>query len=108
MYYSPSDINEDIVLKKEINIPKEYSILQNYPNPFNLTTNIEYLLPKNSYVELKVYNILGQEQETLVNEYKWAGKHKIEFNANKLSSGIYIYQLKNQDFVSAKKMILLK
>ena len=108
MYYSPSDINEDIVLKKETSIPKDYSLLQNYPNPFNLSTTIRYELPENSYVELKIYNILGQELETLVNGYKWAGKHKIEFESNKLSSGLYLYQLKTRDFVTTRKMVLLK
>ena len=112
IYQSTSDMDKDIVLKKEIInpviTPKNYLLSQNYPNPFNEVTNIKYKLPYFSSVELKIYNILGQEIETLVNENQSPGEHKIEFNGNKLPSGVYMYKLKTHNFVSTKRMILLK
>lgn len=85
-----------------------YSLMQNYPNPFNPNTAIQYSLKSADIVALKVYNVLGQEVITLVNEYKNAGKYQVNFNATNLASGIYIYQLKAGSFISSKKMILLK
>ncbi len=87
----------------------EYSLQQNYPNPFNPTTTIKYSIPTgNNFVSLKVYDILGNEVATLINEGKPAGEYKVNFNASKLASGIYFYQLKAGTFVRTKKMILLK
>jgi hypothetical protein len=85
-----------------------YELMQNYPNPFNPSTMIKYQLPKSGFVNLKVYDILGREVATLINENKIAGFFEVNFDASKLSDGIYIYQLKANDFVSSKKMILLK
>jgi len=85
-----------------------YELYQNYPNPFNPTTVICYQLPTESYVTLKVYNLLGGEVATLVDEEKAAGSYKIEFDASSLSSGIYFYKLQSGGFVSSKKMILIK
>ena len=110
IYQSPSDMDEDILLKIHnpmIN-PENYLLFQNYPNPFNEVTNIKYELPYFSFVELKIYNILGQEIETLVNENQSPGEHKIEFNAQTLPSGVYMYKLKTHNLVLTKKMILIK
>jgi len=80
----------------------------NYPNPFNPTTAIKYQIPELSFVTLKVYDVLGNEITTLVNEEKPAGLYEVEFNKNGLTSGVYFYQLKSESFVETKKMILLK
>ncbi|MCX6175417.1 MAG: T9SS type A sorting domain-containing protein [Ignavibacteriales bacterium] len=89
-------------------IPTEFALYQNFPNPFNPTTNIKFALPKESSVTLKIYNVLGQEVETLVNKVMNAGYHTVDFNATKLSSGMYIYRIQAGDFVQVKKMLLMK
>jgi hypothetical protein len=89
-------------------LPAYYHLDYNYPNPFNPTTKINYALPKSAFVELKVYNILGQEIATLVNADKPAGYHEVNFNASNIPSGIYFYRLQAGDFVQTRKMILLK
>ena len=88
--------------------PFTYSLAQNYPNPFNPMTNISYSIPKSGMVTLKVYNTLGMEIATLVNEVKQAGNNTITFNAAGLSSGVYFYRIESGDFVDIKKMVLLK
>lgn len=85
-----------------------FYLAQNYPNPFNPATKIEYLLPNDHFVSLKVYDILGNEVATLVYEYKLAGNHEADFDASKLVSGIYFYNLTAGDFSDTKKMILLR
>ena len=92
----------------ENNIPLQFSLSQNYPNPFNPTTSIEYSVPSNEYVSLKVFDILGREVAALVNERQSAGRYKINFNASSLSSGIYLYQLKSGNHVLSMKMMLVK
>lgn len=89
-------------------VPLTYSLEQNYPNPFNPTTTIRYQIPKEGMVTLKVYDILGAEVATLVNEEKTAGKYEVSFNASSLASGVYIYKLLADEFISVKKMVLLK
>ncbi len=89
-------------------LPTEYSITQNYPNPFNPVTVIRYSIPKTEFVSLKVYDILGREVDVLVNEEKSAGNYEIRFNASRLSSGVYFYQLRAGNFVQTKKFLLLK
>jgi hypothetical protein len=96
-----------------LNLPTEFALYQNYPNPFNPSTLISYQLPVSSDVTLNVYDILGNEIATLVNEYKSAGSYEFEFNSNSsnvwnLTSGVYFYQLKAGVYVNTKKMILLK
>jgi len=91
-----------------INIPFEFSLHQNYPNPFNPTTNISWQSPVSSHQTLKVYDVLGNEVATLVDEYKLAGTYEIEFDAKNLSSGIYFYKLQSGSYVETKKMTLLK
>lgn len=85
-----------------------YSLEQNYPNPFNPSTTINYSTKKDGIVTLKVFDIIGNEVATLVDEYKNAGIHSIEFNAESVPSGIYIYTLSSASFKAAKKLILLK
>jgi hypothetical protein len=88
--------------------PSIFSLSQNYPNPFNPSTAISFQLPVNSFVTLKVYDVLGNEVATLVNEEILAGEYKIEFNASKMGSGVYFYTLRAGEFVQSKKMLLLK
>jgi hypothetical protein len=89
-------------------LPTAFALEQNYPNPFNPSTKISWQLTVGSQATLKVYDILGKEVASLVNEYRQAGKYETEFNAEVLSSGVYFYQLKAGDFLQTKKMILLK
>ena len=89
-------------------VPLSYALGQNYPNPFNPTTQIEYSLPKQSFVTLKVFNLLGQEVATLVNDVKTAGVHDITFNGENLPSGIYYYRINAGDYTDVRKMILVK
>ncbi len=107
-------INQQIEGKKFV--PKSYELMQNYPNPFNPETNIKFMLPEKSSVQLKVYNILGQEVATLVNEVFEAGEYLTKLNINNygLSSGVYIYRIvsksleSNKTFNSAKKLVIIK
>ncbi|MBK9097334.1 MAG: T9SS type A sorting domain-containing protein [bacterium] len=93
----------------EINTaPTNYELSQNYPNPFNPNTVISYKLPVTGNVTLKVYDILGNEVGTLVNENKEPGTYEVEFQSNNLTSGVYIYQLNSSEFVQTKKMLLLR
>jgi len=89
-------------------LPFDYSLSQNYPNPFNPTTTINFGLPKSSNVKLIVYNLLGQQIATIVDSYMEAGYKSVRFNASGLSSGMYFYRLEAGDFVSNKKMLLIK
>jgi len=89
-------------------LPSEFKLYQNYPNPFNPTTKISWQSPVSGWQTLKVYDVLGNELATLVNEYKPAGSYEVEFNASKLSNGIYVYKLTAGSFVSSKKMIVIK
>jgi M6 family metalloprotease-like protein len=89
-------------------LPSRFSLKQNYPNPFNPTSTISLEIPYKLFVHLKVYNILGKEVATLVNQEKQPGYYSVEFNANNLPSGIYFYQLKAGNFNQVRKMILLK
>jgi len=93
-------VNFELVLK--------FSLEQNYPNPFNPSTTIKYQIPESGFVTLKVYDILGNEVATLVSEFKSAGKYSTDFNANRLSSGIYFYELQSGSYSKIMKMILMK
>ena len=87
---------------------KDYALEQNYPNPFNPNTTIRYQLPKDGFLTLKIYDILGNEITTLVNENKTKGRYEVNFNASSLASGVYLYKLQIGDFINTKKMIFLK
>jgi hypothetical protein len=98
-----TDVDENNTL-----LPTEFSLSQNYPNPFNPSTSIQYAINSRQLVTLKVYDILGSEVATLVNQEQSVGNYKVDFNASHLSSGVYFYQLKAGEFVQSKKMILIK
>ncbi|OQY75456.1 MAG: hypothetical protein B6D44_01255 [Ignavibacteriales bacterium UTCHB2] len=108
--------DESVLLKNnpiELNLSgtaviTEYSLEQNYPNPFNPNTTIKFQIPKDGFVTLKVYDILGNELATLINEEKTIGNYEVNFDASKLASGVYIYKIQAGEFVSSKKMLLLK
>jgi len=93
---------------KDFSVPTEFILNQNYPNPFNPSTTIKYQIPELNFVAIKVYDVLGNEIATLVSEEKPMGSYEVEFDANRLTSGVYFCQLKAGDFVSTKKMILTK
>jgi hypothetical protein len=90
------------------NVSKEYSLKQNYPNPFNPVTNIEFNLPAQGFITLKVFNVLGKEVSTLVSGSYKAGVYKVDFDASALPSGVYFYRLQGEVFSETKKMILVK
>ena len=96
---------EDI---EELGTPNEYNLDQNYPNPYNPTTTIRYSIIEPELVRIKIYDILGREVMTLVNELQQAGTYEVKFNASELASGIYLYRIESGDFLQTKKMILLK
>jgi len=89
-------------------IPNSYSLSQNYPNPFNPTTKINFALPKQGLVTLRIYDVLGREVRTLVNEVKSAGQYSVDFNASEFSSGVYFYKLESGTFSEIKRMMLIK
>jgi hypothetical protein len=118
-FYIPGrtiDIVDQIVNVDNNNlVVNDFQLYQNYPNPFNPTTSIQYAvgsLPdgkaSTQLVQLKIYDVLGNEVATLVNEEKAPGKYEVEFNATQLPSGFYLYRLTAGDFVQTKKMILIK
>lgn len=92
----------------ELNIPDEFSLEQNYPNPFNPSTTIKYSIPNSGFVTLKVYDIIGNELVTLVDEERSPGSYEVSFNASDYASGIYIYALRADGFTQTKKMMLIK
>lgn len=98
----------DITDEQPTETVKTLKLEDNYPNPFNPTTNIRYALPKAENITLKVYNMLGREVATLVNQKQSSGYHQVTFDAGNLSSGLYIYQLKTPDHVQIRKMLLIK
>lgn len=98
----PSDVKDEEVL------PKDFVLEQNYPNPFNPSTTISWQSPEGIWQTIKVYDVLGNEIATLVNEYRSAGNYEIQFDASRLANGIYYYQLRAGDYLETKKMVLLK
>ncbi|MBP9122882.1 MAG: T9SS type A sorting domain-containing protein, partial [Ignavibacteriaceae bacterium] len=110
------DLNGEFEYSNEILVdlshPLSFGLFQNFPNPFNPSTIISYEIPKAGFVSLKVYDITGNLVTTLVNGYKPAGVHEIDFNVestkSSLSTGIYIYRIETEGFVDSKKMIFLK
>ncbi len=98
----PVGVNDDEI------VANHFELEQNFPNPFNPSTRINYSVPTSSFINLKVYDILGNEVAVLVNEEKPAGNYEINFDASRLTGGVYFYQLTSNSFVDTKKMILLK
>jgi hypothetical protein len=92
----------------QVGIPAKYELAQNYPNPFNPSTSISFALPKDGFVNLKIYDLLGREIKTLVNEFKKANIYNIDFNASNFSSGIYYYKINVGEYTDIKKMMYIK
>jgi flagellar hook assembly protein FlgD len=115
-YYSGTGqfkISSTTAVEKTATIPTQFDLSQNYPNPFNPTTVINYSLPNNAFVVLKIYDMLGREIRTLVNNEMNAGKYSISWkgednNGNKVTSGIYIYKISAGNYSAARKMVVLK
>lgn len=95
-------------IEVDVNVPIEFALEQNYPNPFNPTTNFNFSIAEAGMVKLSVYNLLGQEVKSVVNEYKEAGSYSVTFDAASLTSGTYFYKLETAQFSQTKKMILAK
>jgi hypothetical protein len=109
MYIDDLELSMDVVSDVEDQTqPLAFQLEQNYPNPFNPSTKINYQISQNDFVSLKIYNVLGDEVATLVNENKPAGNYEVTFDASLLSSGTYFYKLQAGSFVETKKMMLLK
>ncbi len=89
-------------------LPAAYSLMQNYPNPFNPSTTIQFAMPKEGRVSIKIYNILGKHIATLIDGFQYAGYHEVTLNLDTYSSGIYFYQMKIGSFLETKKMMLMK
>lgn len=103
------DTSTTLVEYKQLKIlPENIELLQNYPNPFNPVTNIEYVLPKESFVNLTIYNSLGEKIKTLVSGFTNSGDHSIQFEANNLASGVYLYVLRTSGYMQTKKMLLIR
>ncbi|WKZ70931.1 MAG: lamin tail domain-containing protein [Melioribacteraceae bacterium] len=100
-FLTPTDVDEE-------EIPLTYGLEQNYPNPFNPSTTIKFSIPEQGLVTLKVYNLLGEEVITLINNQLEAAYHEVKFDASQLGSGVYFYRITSGDFVSTKKMLLIK
>ncbi len=103
-----SDSSTITIAQDEIFTPEDFLLYQNYPNPFNPSTTISYQLPETGYVTLKVYDMLGNELETLVSEVKPAGVHEVTFNSGNLSSGLYLYKMNSGNYEKTQKMLLVK
>jgi len=101
-------LSEIISNSNSDNIPGDFELEQNYPNPFNYSTMINYKIPKKSFVTLEIYDILGRKISTLVHEEKDANSYSVQFNSERLASGIYLYKIIADDFIQTKKMVLLK
>jgi hypothetical protein len=97
-----------IIISSTKTTPSEYSLSQNYPNPFNPVTKIDYQLPVDGWVSLRVFDMLGREIETLVEGNQRAGSHSVEFTSDRLPSGIYMYKMTSGSFTGAKKMVILR
>ena len=89
-------------------IPDGYLLKQNYPNPFNPSTSIEFSIPQKAFISLKVYNILGEEVENLVNDELSPGNYRFNFDASNLTSGVYFYRINAGSFTEVRKMLLIK
>jgi hypothetical protein len=103
-----SDFATNIPGSGEMVVAKTYELSQNYPNPFNPLTTIEYAIPEITEVSLVVYDVLGRVVETLVDERKSAGRHKVDFDARRLASGVYFYRLSALGITMSRRMVVVK
>ncbi len=102
-YQQSTEVNSN-----NIKIPSAYSLEQNYPNPFNPVTRIEYSIPKEGYVSLSIYNMLGEKVRQLVDEVKSPGTYIVDWDASAFSSGVYFYNIKSGNYAESKKLTLLR
>jgi len=102
--YKYYNLKEEI----QIDVPKSYALSQNYPNPFNPTTKIKYSVPADGFVNIAIYNVLGDKVTEIVNSIQEAGNYEVTFDASKFASGMYLYRMESGSFVSVKKMMILK
>ena len=111
---SPATVNTTVASADEGSIlPSEYALFQNYPNPFNPSTQITFDVPNSEFVMLRVYNLLGQDVQTLINKSMAPGRYTVEWNGNDMlnndvASGVYFYELRGESFISRKKMLLIR
>lgn len=103
-----ANTSQTIGIQQISSVVKDFSLAQNYPNPFNPVTKINFSIPNNEYVSLRVYDMLGREVSVLVNGQLTAGEYQADFNAMGLSSGMYYYSLRAGEYVDTKKMVLVK
>ncbi len=89
-------------------LPVEFRLFQNYPNPFNPSTTIEYSLPRSEHAILKIYNMLGNEIATLVDESQAAGLHRLVWNADNVPSGVYVYRIRAGEYVESRRAVLIR
>ncbi len=97
-----------VAVKPDEALPDRYSLAQNYPNPFNPATTVHFEIPKQSHVLLRVYNLLGQDVMTVMDEEKVAGGYDVRINGSSLSSGVYFYRLEAGDFAQTRKLVIVK
>ena len=102
--YRYYDLQNEVV----ISIPQEFRLKQNYPNPFNPFTKIDFDIPENGFVSLKIFDLNGKEIKVLVSEFKNSGYYSVELNASELPSGAYFYRFESGNFITTKKLVLLK
>ena len=96
------------ILQTNTEVPGSFALSQNFPNPFNPTTKIKFQIPKSGLIKLIIYDALGREVQTLVNEQLSPGTYQADFDGTNLSSGIYYYKLESADYTETKKMVLIK
>jgi len=103
-----TDVAESVNEGDTRSVPSEFLLEQNYPNPFNPRTDVKFQIAASNHVKLSVYDVLGREVVTLMNEWKNAGTYSVAFDATQLSSGMYLYRLQSGSYVEAKKMVVIK
>jgi hypothetical protein len=109
IYYKRNPTGNPVgITSNNSEIPDKFSLGQNYPNPFNPVTNIEFAVPRSSFVKLTVYDITGREASALVNQQLQAGTYIVDFDASGLSSGAYFYRIESEDYAEVKKMLMIK
>ena len=107
-YFSQLIFEKSTTNIEQEEIPASFNLSQNYPNPFNPVTKINYSLPQTSFIKIKVFDLLGREISTLVQEQKSAGSHVVIFDGSSLGSGVYIYRMEAGNFMDTKKLLLMK
>ena len=111
---NPAMVNTTVAYADEgLMVPSEFSLYQNYPNPFNPSTQISFDVPTTEFITLRVYNLLGQDVQTIVNKSMIPGRYTVEWNGNDMmnnsvASGVYFYELRGESFISRKKMLLIR